>query len=165
MSEGSGAPVRIHPPHGTVIACESGASRHAVDLWAGRHHLVADEPKEAGGGDLGPNPYELLASALAACTTMTLRMYADRKGWPVRRISVAVTHRKVHARDCADCETRDGYVDVLERVIELEGELSEEQRRRLLEIANRCPVHRTLTGEVKIRSRLARAVPQEAAGS
>lgn len=155
MSARSG-PVRVHPPHGTVIACEHGASRYAVDLWAGRHHLLADEPVEAGGSDLGPNPYELLASALAACTTMTLRMYADLKGWPVRRISVAVTHHKIHARDCVDCETREGWVDVLERVIELDGDLSEEQRERLLEIANRCPVHRTLTGEIRIQSRLAR---------
>lgn len=151
------AQMRLHPPHGTVIACESGRGRYALDIFAGRHRLAADEPREAGGDDTGPSPYELLSAALAACTTMTLRMYAERKGWSVGRIHVAVRHEKIHARDCADCETREGRIDRFERVIEIEGALSAEQRTRLLEIADRCPVHRTLTGEVKIETRLAGA--------
>ncbi len=150
-----GAPVRVHPPHGTVIACESGRGRYALDILAGRHVLSADEPKEAGGEDSGPSPYELLSAALASCTAITLRMYISRKGWDVGRIHVAVRHEKIHAADCADCETREGRVDVFERVIEVEGGIDAETRRRLLVIADKCPVHRTLTGEVKIRTRLA----------
>ncbi len=150
-----GAPVRVHPPHGTVIACENGKGRYGLDIMAGRHLLTADEPVDAGGEDSGPSPYELLSAALASCTAMTLRMYVERKGWDVGRIHVAVRHDKIHAADCADCETREGRVDLFERVIEIEGGLPEDQRRRLLLIAEKCPVHRTLTGEVKIRTRLA----------
>ncbi|HFD15937.1 MAG TPA: OsmC family peroxiredoxin [Rhodospirillales bacterium] len=149
------APVRVHPPHGTVIACENGRGRYGLDILAGRHVLSADEPEEAGGEDSGPSPYELLSAALASCTAMTLRMYANRKGWELGRIHVAVRHEKIHASDCADCETREGRVDIFERVIEIEGALDEEMRRRLLVIADKCPVHRTLTGEVRIRTRLA----------
>ncbi len=149
------SPVRVHPPHDTVIACESGRGRYALDIMAGRHLLTADEPVDAGGEDSGPSPYELLSAALASCTAMTLRMYVARKGWDVGRIQVAVRHEKIHAADCADCETREGRVDVFERVIEVEDGIDEETRRRLLVIADRCPVHRTLTGEVKIRTRLA----------
>lgn len=148
------ARIRLHPPHGTVIACESGEGRYALDIFAGPHRLRADEPREAGGSDAGPSPYELLAAALASCTAMTLRMYAERKGWAVGRIHVAVRHMKIHARDCADCATREGWIDRFERVIEIEGALPLEQRTRLLEIADRCPVHRTLTGEVRIETRL-----------
>ncbi len=148
------ARMRLHPPHGTVIACESGEGRYPLDIFAGRHRLRADEPREAGGDDTGPSPYELLSAALASCTAMTLRMYAERKGWDIGRIHVAVRHEKIHARDCADCETREGLIDRFERVIEIEGSATEEQRARLLEIADRCPVHRTLTGEVRIETRL-----------
>lgn len=153
MSEA--AEVRVHPPHGTVVACESGRGTFALDVFAGRHRLTADEPVAAGGDDTGPNPYELLAAALAACTVMTLRMYARHKGLPVATIRCAVTHRKIHAEDCADCETRSGKIDRLERVIEIEGPLDAATRQRLLEIADRCPVHRTLEGEIVIESRLA----------
>ncbi len=158
-------PVRVHPVHGTVIACEHGPGRFTLEVLAGPHRLLADEPREAGGDDRGPNPYELLAAALASCTVMTLRLYADRRGWPVRRLSCAVTHRRVHARDCADCERREGWVTVLERVVEMEGDLAPDQRARLLEIADRCPVHRTLTGEIRIRTRPARVMPSPPAGS
>ncbi|MCS6780787.1 MAG: OsmC family protein [Geminicoccaceae bacterium] len=153
MSEA--AEVRVHPPHGTVVACESGRGTFALDVFAGRHRLTADEPVAAGGDDTGPNPYELLAAALAACTVMTLRMYARHKGLPVATIRCAVTHRKIHAEDCADCETRSGKIDRLERVIEIEGPLDATTRQRLLEIADRCPVHRTLEGEIRIETRLA----------
>ena len=114
-----------------------------------RHALTVDEPRAAGGNDAGPGPYEYLLIGLGACTAMTLRMYAERKDLPLRRVHVRLSHRKIHAQDCADCETREGRVDEITREI---SDLTEEQRERLLEIANRCPVHRTLTSEIKVRS-------------
>lgn len=148
------AGIHVHPAHGTVIACETGKSRFALEILAGRHRLSADEPREAGGEDSGPSPYELLAAALASCTVMTLRLYAERKNWAIGRISVAVRHERIHARDCADCAAGEARIDRFERRIAIEGELSEDQRQRLLEIAERCPVHRTLTGRVRIDTRL-----------
>ena len=109
------------------------------------HQLLADEPKDTGGNDAGPTPYELLLSALGACTSMTLRMYADRKGWQLKEVRVVLTHSRDYARDCAECDTKATMVDRIERQITLVGELSGEQRQRLLEIADRCPVHKTLT--------------------
>lgn len=150
------AATRTHPGHGTVIAQErEGLPPYAVDILAHRHRLVADEPREAGGGDRGPDPYELLSSALAACTALTLRLYARRKGWDLGPVRVAVRHGKVHAEDCAACETRVGKIDRFERVIEVEAGLSDERRAKLLEIADKCPVHRTLHGEVEVLTRLA----------
>lgn len=119
------------------------------------HALTADEPVAAGGGDTGPSPYDLLVAALGACTSMTVSLYARRKGWPLEAVTVKLHHAKVHANDCAECETKDGMIDRIHREIELHGKLSDEQRARLLEIANKCPVHRTLTSEVDIRTRLA----------
>lgn len=149
------APVRLRPARGEVLVCEAEPGPYTLRVQAGRHEFTADEPQSAGGADRGPNPYELLSAALASCTAMTLRMYARRKGWPVGRISVLVRHERIHARDCEDCESREGRVDVFERVLTIEGPLDEEQKARLLEIADRCPVHRTLTGAVRIRTRLA----------
>lgn len=119
-------------------------------------HLVfaADEPLEKGGTNLGPNPYELLLAGLGACTSMTLRMYAGRKEWPLDSVRVTLRHDRVHAKDCEDCEQDTGMIDIIDKKLELEGELSEEQRQRLLEISARCPVHRTLLNEIKIRSEL-----------
>jgi putative redox protein len=142
---------------GWIKVVESGDGKYANHLLDGRHRLLADEPAAAGGGDRGPGPYELLLMALGACTSMTLRIYADRKSWPLTRTSVRLHHRKIHAEDCADCETKHGLLDHIERVIELEGPLDEAQRKRLLEIADMCPVHRTLTSEIKIETRLAGA--------
>ena len=141
---------------GGVVATLDTVDRFRTAILTNGHALIADEPTTVGGTGGGPTPYELLAAALGACTTMTLRMYAERKGWPLERSRVTVRHHKIHARDCADCVSEKGArVDVLEREIELWGDLDAEQRSRLLEIANRCPVHRTLTeGEVKVRTRL-----------
>ena len=122
-------------------------------IHAGRHHLSADEPVAVGGTDTGPNPYELLLSALGACTTITLRMYADRKQWPLEGVRATLRHRKVHARDCEDCESETGYVDRIERELTFEGPLDEAQRKRLLEIADMCPVHKTLHSEVVVDTR------------
>ena len=133
---------------------EAGEGRFAQLVQAGRQRLRADEPAALGGDDSGPSPYDLLAAALGACTSMTVRMYAEQKSWPLRRVSVELKHDKVHAADCAECETKDGRIDRIERVLTLEGELDEAQRQRLLEIADKCPVHRTLHGEVWIPTRL-----------
>ncbi|MDA1266545.1 MAG: OsmC family protein, partial [Planctomycetota bacterium] len=117
------------------------------------HTWLADEPAKYGALDAGPTPYELLLAGLGACTSMTLRMYADRKKWPLEKVSVSLRHDKIHADDCADCETTEGQVDRITRVVEITGELDETQRARLLEIADRCPVHRTLEGEIKVETR------------
>lgn len=124
------------------------------EIDIGPHHLRSDEPAELGGTALGPTPYGLLCAALGACTSMTLRLYARNKGWPLRQAVVTVRHHKIHAKDCADCETKEGRIDRLEREIELDGELSQEQRQRLLQLADRCPVHRSLMAEVRIETRL-----------
>ena len=139
---------------GWIKVVESGEGKFAEHLRDGRHLLVADEPASAGGNDRGPGPYELLLMALGACTTMTLRLYADRKGWPLARTRVRLCHRRIHANDCADCETKLGVLDRIELVIELEEPLNDPQRQRLLEIANMCPVHRTFTSEINVDNRL-----------
>lgn len=137
-----------------VRVAEAGEGRFAQLVQAGRHRLRADEPVAVGGDDSGPGPYDLLLAALGACTSMTVRMYAEQKKWPLRRVSVELKHDKVHAADCAECETREGKLDKIERVLTLEGELDDAQRQRLLEIANKCPVHRTLHSEVWVPTRL-----------
>ncbi len=138
---------------GEVVArTQLGSFRTEVQL--GAHALVADEPRSVGGTDLGPTPYDLLSAALATCTSMTLKMYADHKKLALTSATVAVEHGKVHAEDCSDCEKADGKIDEFRRSISLEGDLSEAQRQRMLEIADRCPVHRTLHGEIKVRSTL-----------
>jgi uncharacterized OsmC-like protein len=150
MSGESTAGTELTVESGWVKVVESGEGKFAEHLLYGRHHLLADEPMAAGGSDHGPGPYELLLMALGACTTMTLRLYADRKGWSLGRVSVRLRHRKIHAEDCADCETKQGMLDRIEREITLAGDLDAAQRKRLMEIADMCPVHRTLTSEVKI---------------
>ncbi|OGO50630.1 MAG: hypothetical protein A2148_00720 [Chloroflexi bacterium RBG_16_68_14] len=121
-------------------------------LTAERHAFVSDEPQEAGGDDLGPSPYELLLWALGSCTAMTLLMYARRKGWDLAEVSIHLTHDRVHAQDCQDCEEETGKVELIRRDISIRGQISEEQKERLLEIANLCPVHKTLTSGSKIVS-------------
>ncbi|GIX16796.1 MAG: osmotically inducible protein C [Rhodothalassiaceae bacterium] len=138
-----------------VLVAEAHTGRYQEVISAKGHRMLADEPEEVGGLNHGPDPYGLLLSALGACTAMTLRMYAERKDWPLEHVAVRLGHRKVHAADCADCETKDGMIDEITREIAIEGALDDGQRARLLEIANRCPVHRTLTGEVRVRTSLA----------
>lgn len=134
---------------GTVTVAETGTGTYTQRITARRHQLVADEPAPVG-DDAGPTPYDLLLAALGACTSMTVRMYADRKGWPLEQVRVTLRHSRIHAKDCADCETTNGWVDQIDRRIELTGELDDSQRERLLLIAERCPVHQTLTSEVRV---------------
>src|SRR6185436_4496220 len=124
------------------------------EIAAGPHTIYADEPADAGGDDSGPDPYELLLSALGACTSMTLLLYARRKRWPLERVEVRLSHRRDYARDCEECPQQPAQIDLIERRIALVGDLDETQRARLLEIATKCPVHRTLTGTIRIDDRL-----------
>jgi putative redox protein len=117
---------------------------------------MAGEPVAVGGDDAGPGPYDYLLAALGACTSMTMRLYAERKGIAVERISVRLSHRRVHAQDCDDCETKEGNIGEIARDIVIEGDVPEAARTRLMQIADRCPVHETLTHEIKVRSRLER---------
>jgi putative redox protein len=136
----------------TVLVQETGRGKFQQEVIVGSHRLLADEPLKAGGLDSGPGPYDLLLAGLGACTAMTLRLYADRKQLPLKRAQVRLRHNKIHAADCADCETKEGMVDHIERAIVLEGDLDAEQRARLMEIADKCPVHRTLESEIDIRT-------------
>lgn len=150
------APVREREeplPEGQVEVREASEGGLAQDIRVGPHWLRADEPLALGGQDSGPTPYGLLEAALGACTSMTVRMYADRQGWPLTRVRVRLSHDQVHAKDGAECESRVGRVDRLERLVRLEGPLTEEQRARLLHIAEVCPVHRTLESKVDVRTR------------
>lgn len=140
---------------GVVLVTETGESLLAQHMLDGRHVVAADEPETFGGSDTGPTPYELLMMSLGACTAMTLRLYARRKGLPLEHIQVRLNHKKIHAEDCEECEAKTGYLDRIEVTLELDGPLDEAQRARLLEIAGKCPVHKTLTSEVVLRNKLA----------
>ncbi len=137
------------------IVVRTGRKGYQTEIQVNEHSLIADEPLAVGGANTGPTPYGLLVAALGACTSMTLRMYADRKQWPLEAIVVRLKHEKIHASDCQQCDfQKDGKIDRVQREIELMGELSPEQRRKLLEIADKCPVHRTLEGKTIIESHL-----------
>lgn len=138
---------------GLVVVTENGQGPYGQRITAGRHVFGADEPDPIG-HDTGPSPYDLLLAGLGACTAMTLRMFAARKQWPLEKVTVSLRHSRIHAADCADCETETGQLDRIDRVVELTGELTDEQRSRLLEIADKCPVHRTLHSEVEVRTTL-----------
>ena len=140
---------------GAVQVVERDTGRFAVSISDGRHGWIADEPVSVGGDELGPGPYELLLAALGACTVMTLRMVARQKGWPLERAAVTLAHARVHAEDCGTCEASERRIDRISRVLRLDGALDQAQRQRLLEIADRCPVHRTLRGEIEVQSSLA----------
>lgn len=146
-------PLQSPAAEGQVLV-HIGEDHYRTDIYAGEHRLTGDEPRSAGGTDAGPGPYDLLTASLGECTAITLRMYADHKQWPLTGVTVRLRHNKIHAADCAECETKEGRLDHFEREIELEGDLSAEQRQRLLEIADRCPVHRTLHSEVIVATRL-----------
>jgi uncharacterized OsmC-like protein/alpha/beta superfamily hydrolase len=137
-----------------VVVTETREGKFQQEVAMGPHRILADEPITAGGFDTGPSPYDLLLASLGTCTAMTLRLYADQKGLPLARTSVRLSHEKIYATDCATCETKEGKIDRIERVITLEGDLNEAQRARLLQIADKCPVHRTLTSEIDIRTKL-----------
>ncbi|MEZ0358274.1 osmotically inducible protein C [Mycobacterium sp. ENV421] len=138
---------------GTVTVTETGTGTYTQTITAGKHQLFADEPLPIG-DDAGPTPYDLLLAGLGACTSMTVRMYANKKGWPLERVEVSLQHKRIHAEDCADCETKKGWVSHIDRTITLVGDLDDTQRERLLMIAERCPVHQTLTSEVDIATSL-----------
>ncbi len=142
------------PEEGAVIV-RGAASGFAQEIHVGRHRLAADEPAGAGGTDTGPTPYDLLLAALGACTSMTAALYARRKSWPLESVTVRLHHSRIHAEDCANCETELVMLDRIDVAIEFVGPLTEEQRTRLHEITERCPVRRTLESEIVIRSRMA----------
>lgn len=138
------------------LTVENGEKGFLSTVQVGTHRMLADEPKSFGGTDLGPTPYDLLSAALGTCTAMTLRMYADRKGWPLKKVKVEVDHSKEHIQDCEGCEESDRKIDHFERVIEVMGDLDDQQRKRLMQIADRCPVHKTLEVASRITTSQAR---------
>jgi putative redox protein len=140
------------PEPGTVVVNETRRGRFQQEIVAGAHRFFADEPVQVGGLDSGPGPYDLLLAALGACTSMTLRIYAEHKALPLDRVTVRLHHSRVHAADCESCETKEGMIDRIDRQITLRGDLDAAQRSRLLEIADKCPVHRTLGAEIEIRT-------------
>jgi uncharacterized OsmC-like protein/alpha/beta superfamily hydrolase len=133
-----------------VVVRETRNGKFQQMVSIGPHQMLADEPVAAGGEDSGPGPYDFVLAGLGACTSMTMRMYADRKSLPLERVTVTLRHSKIYAEDCADCETRTGMLDQIDRSIAMEGALDAEQRKKLMEIADKCPVHRTLTSEIHI---------------
>ena len=139
-------------PEGAVLVRETRRGQFQQEVIVGPHRLLADEPVAVGGLGSGPGPYDLLLAALGACTAMTVRLYADRKQLPLRQVQVRLSHAKIHAADCAECETKEGMIDRIERVIRFDGDLDTAQRARLIEIADKCPVHRTLESEINIRT-------------
>lgn len=143
-----------HPDDPTTVSVRGSGADFVQTVEVGRHRFQADEPTAAGGTDTGPSPYDLLLAALGTCTSMTIGLYARRKQWPLAGVRVRLTHRKVHAHDCAECETKTGMLDLIEREVELDGSLDEAQRTRLLDIANKCPVHRTLSSEIRVQTHL-----------
>ncbi len=136
-----------------VLVEETGNGKFEQSIIAGPHRYLADEPVSVGGNGGGPSPYEYLLAGLGACTSMTIRLYADHKKLPLKHVAVRLKHDKIHAVDCENCETKEGKIDRIDREVTLEGDLTAEQRARLMEIADKCPVHRTLHGEIDIRTR------------
>jgi putative redox protein len=144
---------KVNTDNSQVIVCT--ADGICSEVTVNGHALVADEPPDLGGTGAGPTPYDYLLAALGSCTAITVRMYADRKGWPLESVRVRLGHGRIHAKDCEECETKSGRLDHIELELDLEGPLDDEQRQRLREMADRCPVHRTLESEVLIQTRTA----------
>src|SRR5262249_49200105 len=138
--------------NGGTVTVRGSANGLTQEVSVGRHRFAVDEPVAVGGTDTGPTPYDLLLAALGSCTSMTISMYARRRALPLKDVVVRLRHSKIHAEDCANCETKEGMLDRIDREIELIGDLNAEQRAKLLEIANKCPVRRTLGSEIDIRS-------------
>jgi putative redox protein len=153
MSDVHQEAVRTNQADVSSVVVRGSAAGFAQDIVAGPHRFASDEPLSAGGTDTGPSPYDLLLAALGSCTSITVNMYARRKGWPLEEVTVHLRHRKIHASDCATCETKEGMLERIERDIHFAGPLTHEQQSTLLEIANKCPVHRTLTSEIVIVTR------------
>src|SRR5438094_1548384 len=130
------------------------AAGFAQEIEIGSHELFADEPVSYGGTDTGASPYDLVLAALGACTSMTIGLYARKRSWPLEKITVSLKHSKIHAKDCEECETKEGKIDRIELDIQLSGSLTDEQRAKLIEIAGKCPVHQTLTSEINIKTRV-----------
>jgi uncharacterized OsmC-like protein len=141
------------------IVVRGDAENFEQEITAGKHGLVADEPVSAGGGDAGPDPYDYLLASLGVCTSMTVGLYARRKQFPLKNIKVSLWHSRIYAEDCEECETKEGMLDRIDVEIDLTGPLSTEQHAKLMEIAAKCPVHRTLTSEINIRLRSAEKPP------
>jgi uncharacterized OsmC-like protein len=139
-------------PH---IIVRGSARDFQQEVTAGKHHFIADEPVSVGGGDAGPDPYDYLLASLGVCTSMTVGYYARRNHLPLESITVSLRHLRIHAKDCEECETRDGMVDRIDVEIELTGALNAEQHAKLMQVAAACPVHRTLTSEINVRLRAA----------
>ncbi len=139
------------------VVVRGGPSGLRQEVEAGSHHWVADEPTSVGGTGEGPTPYDLLLGALGSCTSMTLRLYADRRKWPLEGVVVRLHHQRIHRDDCVNCEKQDVSIEHVERTLELKGPLTDEQRNRLLEIAERCPVHQTLQHKMDVRTTLVAA--------
>jgi len=135
------------------VIVHGNAAGFAQEVEIGSHELYADEPVSYGGTDTGASPYDLLLAALGSCTSMTIGLYARKRGWPLEKITVSLRHSKIHAKDCDDCETKEGKIDRIWRDVHLDGALSDEQRAKLMEIADKCPVHQTLTSEINIKTR------------
>ena len=141
------------------VVVRGGAGSFKQEIIAGKHRLIADEPVSAGGGDTGPDPYDYLLASLGVCTSMTVGFYARRKQLPLENIKVSLWHSRIHAKDCEECETKEGMVDRIDVEVELTGALSAEHHAALMDIAAKCPVHRTLTSEINIRLRAAKNSP------
>jgi uncharacterized OsmC-like protein len=135
------------------IVVRGGADSFKQEIIAGKHRLIADEPVSAGGSDAGPDPYDYLLASLGVCTSMTVGLYARRKQLPLENITVSLWHSRIHAKDCEECETKEGMLDRIDVEVELTGSLTADQHAKLMEIAAKCPVHRTLTSEINIRLR------------
>ena len=135
------------------VVVHGGARSFKQEIVAGKHHLLADEPVSADGGDAGPDPYDYLLASLGACTSMTVGLYARRKQFPLENITVSLWHSRIYAKDCEECETKEGMLDRIDLELELTGALTAEQHAKLVEIAGKCPVHKTLTSEINIRMR------------